>query len=114
MLLVGRDGDWFRLHDAGGGSSFEGAVALAAACVDVDVRRELYGLPISVPPEQRLTRSQTPLSPVSKLGPPAAVVWYEWSFFRLRLLEADRLAARLRCSHSEVILSLCITGIQCR
>ena len=56
MVAVGRDGDWFRLHDASSAGSFEGAVALAAACVDVDFRRELYGLPISVPPEQRQTR----------------------------------------------------------
>lgn len=55
-LAVGRDGEWFRLHEASAGGGFEGAVALAAACVDVDFRRQLYGLPMSVPPEQRLTR----------------------------------------------------------
>ncbi|KAK9916339.1 hypothetical protein WJX75_001462 [Coccomyxa subellipsoidea] len=59
---IGRDGDWFRLHDASSAGSFEGAVALAAACVDVDFRRELYGLPISVPPEQRQTRHSVQMS----------------------------------------------------
>lgn len=63
LRAVGRDGEWFRLHDASGGG-FEGAVALAAACVDTDFRRQLYGLPMSVPPEQRQTRycSHTMLS----------------------------------------------------
>jgi hypothetical protein len=62
---VGADGEWFRLHDAlraspmgvlGAGGAFEGAVRLSAACVDCDGRRALYGLPLAVPAEERLTR----------------------------------------------------------
>ncbi|BDA41056.1 probable FT-interacting protein 3 [Coccomyxa sp. Obi] len=70
---IGRDGEWFRLHDASAGGSFEGAVALAAACVDVDFRRQLYGLPMAVPPEQRQTRhsvqkSETSASSLQRLS----------------------------------------------
>lgn len=56
---VGSDGEWFRLHDAGGPGVMEGALSLSAACCDVDHRRTLYGLPIAVPPERRVTRGQS-------------------------------------------------------
>lgn len=65
---VGADGEWFQLHDAlraspmgalGVGGAFEGAVRLSAACVDCDGRRKVYGLPLAVPPEDRLVRGDS-------------------------------------------------------